>query len=305
MATGAVQASSVGFWGRFGALSQPRYRRYWLGSLASVGAIQVVLIGQGWLIVDKLHGPPLALGYVGAATAVPTILINIFGGVLADRLDRRWLLMVTSLISAALLMLLAALDLTGVVQIWHVVAIAALQGTVLGFDAPTRNAFFPALIDREHMMSAVALNSVMWQFSRIVTPSIGGVLIHLLGTEAVFLLGAAGFGAMFAVLVTLKVVHVPPQVHRNVLANLLEGITYISRNRLFLVLVPLTYANMFFGMQYIQLMPLFAQDFAVGSAGLGVILSFLGLGAITGTVIIGKLQAVRRLGRLRDYLKNR
>ena len=106
--------------GRLGALSAPKYRRYWLGSLGSVGASQLIVLGQGWLIVDTLGGSPLSLGILGAATAVPTILVNVFGGVLADRLNRRLVLMATSLLSALLLLLLATLDVTGAVQIWHV-----------------------------------------------------------------------------------------------------------------------------------------------------------------------------------------
>ena len=102
---------------KFGALSNPKYRRYWFGSLASVGAIQIVTMAQGWLIVDKLGGSELDIGVLGGATAVPTIVISLFGGVLADRFDRRKLIIGVSAASTALLMLLAILDATGSVMI--------------------------------------------------------------------------------------------------------------------------------------------------------------------------------------------
>ena len=163
---------------KFGALSNPKYRRYWLGSLASVGAIQIVTMAQGWLIVDKLGGSELDVGVLGGATAVPTILVSLFGGVFADRVDRRKLIMGVSAASTALLMLLAILDATSTIMIWHVVVIASVQGLVMGFDGPVRSSYFPLLIERKHMTSAVVLGTVMWQFSRLVTPIMGGFIIR-------------------------------------------------------------------------------------------------------------------------------
>ena len=293
-ASGGARTAS----GRLGALSAPSYRRYWLGSLGSVGASQLITLGQGWLIVDELGGSPLSLGILGGATAVPTILVNLFGGVLADRVDRRLLLMTTSLISALLLLLLATLDATGVVQIWHIVAIAACMGLVYGIDWPARNAFFPALIEREHMMSAVALNSMLWQGTRIVAPAIGGIAIALFGTAPVFYLCVGGFLTMFAILTTLRVPHVRPEGDRNAVRELAEGVGFISRTRIFTILILLSYAHMLLGMSYIQLMPLVAKHFDVGSAGLGLLFTTIGLGAISGTCVSLRLQGNRRTGRI-------
>jgi len=280
-----------------GALSDPRYRRYWLGSMASVGGIQLVVLGQGWLIINVLGGSAVALGVLGAATAVPTILVTLFGGVLADRIDRRLLLMVTALISAALLLFLATLDATGAVRIWHVVAIAGVLGFVQGMDQPTRNAFFPALIRREDLSSAVALNAILWQSTRIVSPMIGGIAIALFNTAVVFFASAAGFIAMFVVLLTLRVPHIPQRTKRNIMGELREGVAYIARTRLFAALILLTYLHMLLGMQYIQLMPLVANHYQVGSEGLGLLFTMVGLGAVTGTLITLRAQVGRSLGR--------
>lgn len=282
----------------FGAMSVPTFRRYWLGSLASVGAIQMAQFGMGWLIVEDLGGSPRTLGYLGGAIAVPTILVNLFGGVLADRIDQRHIMMVISTATAALMTLLAVLVVGGTIEIWHVVAIAAAQGFFQGFDGPVRSSFFPLLIERKHMMSAVALSSVMWQFSRIVTPAIGGFAITYMGTESVFFAGTVGWIAMLLVILTLRVRHTKPAVHRKVTQELAEGVNYIKRHRLFATIIPLTFANMFFGMQYIQLMPLFAIRHGQEAAGAGVILSALGLGAVTGTVLIGRFQRSRHIGKI-------
>ena len=302
LATTTEQQALTGFRGnlasKFGALGNPRYRRYWLGSLASVGAIQIATMAQGWLIVSDLGGTALSLGYLGAATAIPTILVNMFGGVLADRVDRRNLIIVVSAASSLLLLLLAILDATNVVQIWHVVVIASVQGLVMGFDGPVRSSFFPLLIERKEMMSAVALGSVMWQFSRLVTPIAGGLLIRYGGTESVFFVGVVGWVSMLLVMISLRISSPPPDKSRNVVGDMVEGIRFILGRRDFILLIGLTYATHFFGMQYLQLMPLFAQRFGGDAEEVvfGFLLSSLGLGALAGTLVVSRLRKHPRIG---------
>lgn len=284
--------------GPLGALTVPRYRRYWFGSLASVAAIQLAALGEGWLIVDELGGSPRMLGTLGAATAVPTILVNLFGGVLADRVNRRAVIATTSLASATLLLTLTLLDVTDTVQIWHVIAVAALMGMLFGIDNPARNAFFPDLIERRFVQSAVALNAIMWQATRIVAPMIGGVLVSLAGTPVVFALGAAGFVLMVPVLLSLRVRETRPEASHDVFGDLAAGVRFIAQHRLFALLILLSYTHMFFGLQYFQLMPLVAKTFDRGAAGFGTLLTMIGVGAVTGTVITLRLQGIASQGRL-------
>ena len=300
MATSSEQRAPVGFrenlTRKLGALSNAKYRRYWLGSLASVGAIQIVTMAQGWLIVDKLGGSTVDVGILGGATAVPAILISLFGGVLADRVDRRKLIMAVSAASTALLMLLAILDATNVVQIWHVVAIAAAQGLVMGFDGPVRSSYFPLLIERKHMTSAIVLGTVMWQFSRLVTPIIGGILITYGGTQSVFFVGVAGWVSMLLVMISLKVSSPPVVKSRNVVGDIVEGIRFILSRRDFVLLIGLTYSTHFFGMQYLQLMPFFAKRLGREADGFGIMLSALGMGALAGTFLVGRVRGSSRVG---------
>jgi len=300
LTTSTDQSTSIGFrnnlLNKLGALSNANYRRYWLGSLASVGAIQIAGMAQGWLIVDKLGGSPLSIGALGAATAVPTILVNLFGGVLADRVDRRKLIISVSAASSLLLLLLAVLDSTDLIEIWHVIVIASVQGLVMGFDGPVRSSYFPLLIDRKHMMSAVALGSVMWQFSRLATPVAGGFIIRFGGTESVFYIGVLGWVSMFLVMISLRVKSPPPSKSRNVIEDMLEGVKFILSRRDFVLLIGLTYATHFFGFQYIQLMPFFVQRLEVGAEGLGILFSIVGLGALTGTLVVGRIRANKKIG---------
>ena len=279
-----------------GALRHPLFRRYWFGSLGAVAGTQFVILTTGWLVVDGLGGSPLDLGYVGAATAAPTILVNLFGGVLADRMDRRMLLIVTSAVTAVLIGLLAALDATGQVAIWHVVAISAALGLVYGVDWPVRNAFFPQLIDEEQMVSAVALNSVMWQATRIVSPAIAGIAIAVFGTAFVFAAAAACFGIMVAVLVALRVERVVTGPRGAMVRELFEGVAFIVHERLFAALMVITYTTTFFAMSYIFLMPLMAEELGIGPASYGFMLSAIGIGAVSGTVLSFRLQRRMALG---------
>ena len=256
----------------------------------------MIIVGQGWLIVNELGGSAIDLGYLGAASALPTIAVNMFGGVVADRVNRRILLIITSALVVMLLAAQALLVITEFVRIWHVIAISAVLGLVFGLEWPARNAFFPALIGRAHIMSAVALNSILWQGGRVVSPAVAGFVIRLFGTGAVFIGGAAGFGAMVLVLLSLKTPVQRPSSGRNAINDLAEGVKFIAKDPLFAVLIPLTYANHFFGTQYVQLMPLFAKRFEVGAEGLGLMFTISGIGAVLGTFVVGRLQGGRHTG---------
>ena len=284
---------------RFGALRLAPFRRYWLGSAASVGAFQLLIMGQGWLVFD-LSGSPLHLGFLGAASSIPTIAAALVGGVIADRVDRRRMIIVTSASIACLLALLALLDGSGVVAVWHVLAIAGAIALIVGFDFPSRQAFFPSLITAEHMMSAVALNSMLWQVSRMFIPALGGVVIALSGTWVVFAAGAAGFVAMSRVMAGFPptaAAQVPLAVG-NSGRQFLEGFQFVASRRMFASLMLLTYATTFFGISYVQLMPAFARLLGVSEAGYGLLLSVTGIGSVTGTMIVAPLQKSPRLGRV-------
>lgn len=283
----------------FSALAAAPYRRFWFGSLASVGATQLLIIGQGVLVFD-LSGSEFLLGLAGAVTGIATILVTLFGGVVADRVNKRGLMIVTSLIVSALLFLLASLDATEVVKVWHVVVIASLIGIVTGFDQPARLSFFPLLIkDRSQMMSAVALNSILWQGTRIIVPAIGGFAIAFIGTFSIFYASSAGFFTMFLVLLTLKTNEGQKAQGRNVLRQLWGGIQYISSNRVFAVLIPLTYFNHFFGLSYLQLIPVFSDDYGrQDGQALGFLLMSAGIGAVIGTMTTGRFRSAFSAGRV-------
>lgn len=283
--------------GRLSALRHPNYLRYWLGSFASVGATQLQIMAQGWLVFS-LTGSAIMLGYLGAAASIPAIVMTLFGGALADRLNKKIVLMVTSFCVSLLLTILTVLDATNTVEAWQVIAIAAVISLISGLDNPTRQSIFPSLIEREDMMSAVALNSIIWQSCRMIMPAIGGVVMMVADTWVVFAMCATGFAIMFCVITSLQVTLPRPKIDGSTLNQVAEGLRYILHNRLFLVLISLSYCAMFFANAHMQLMPAFASLLGTDQRGYGYLISATGVGSVAGTVIVGSLQHSRFLGKI-------
>jgi len=254
-------------------------------------------MAQGWLLYE-LTQSAVVLGYLGAATAIPAILMTMFGGAVADRFNKKYVLMTTSMLVAIMMMLLAFLDYTDVVLQWHVILIAAIVSFISGFDWPTRQSIFPKLIDREDMLSAVALNSIIWQSSRMVMPALGGILLAFTDTWLVFLFCAVGYVAMFLVVAGLKISLPGKKPDHSTLRQISEGLNYIFTERLFLTFISLSYLSMFFCMTHIQLMPALADLIGASEQGYGWLLSATGVGSIIGTLLIGSAQESKHLGRV-------
>ncbi len=279
---------------RFDALSSAPYRRFWLGSIASVGSTQLYFISKAWLVFE-LSGSALDLGLLGAATAVPTIIATLIGGLVADRINRRSVLILTSGISALLLLLLGILDASELVIVWHVLLISSLLGLVQGFDFPARSSIFPALIDKKQMMSAVSLNSILWQGSRMILPAIGGFLISITDTSLIFFICGIGFFCMMTVLLSLEV-RQDNNTNGTPWYEFKEGVKFVLHHRLFLTLILLSWISMFFGTSYVQIMPLFADMLQSGERGFGLLISATGVGSIMGNLFISHYQESRKLG---------
>ncbi|MEM1435026.1 MAG: MFS transporter [Pseudomonadota bacterium] len=278
------------------ALAYSGYRRYWFGSFASVGGTQLITLGQAWLVFE-LSGSALTLGYLGLAAALPNLLMTLFGGVVADRFDKRRVLMATSFSTMTALILLTLLDYAGQVQVWHVLLVAAFNSLITGLDWPTRSAIFPLLVERPAYMSAVALNAFIWQSTRMAIPALGGVLLAATDTWVVFALGAAGFLGMFLVLATLKVPHVA-SAPSPALQQIAQGLRFIRHTPIFINLLALSFAGSLLSMAYIQILPVFADVLGRGEAAYGTLLSAGGVGSVLGTLLTGGVEKRTTLGRL-------
>lgn len=266
------------------ALHYPAYRAFWLGLLASVGGFQMLRFGQLWLVY-QLTGSPLPLGYVGLANGVPAVCLNLFGGVVADKFDQRRLVIITQSLTAGLIFVLATLTLLNVVQVWHIVVIAFCAGAVESFDQPARQSLYPHLIDRRVMGSAVALNSCIWQGTRIIMPAVAGFIVAWAGTAVAFYLAGLGFCIMTTLMYRLRVPHSTREARGSAAHDIREGLTFIRQNSIFSFLIAMTFFNSFFGLAYITLMPVLAVAILhVGAEGQGLLMGLGGAGALLTTL---------------------
>lgn len=261
-----------------------------------MGATQLITMGQGWLVFE-LTGSAMALGWLGVAAALPSLLMTLYGGVIADRFDKRIILQVTSFATAVALALLAVLDYSGTVTLWQVLAIAAVISTITGIDWPTRSAIFPLLVERPAYLSAVALNAVIWQSTRMTMPALGGLLVALTDTWVIFLLGALGFLVMFVVLAGIRV-RPEPRSTAPAATQIAEAFRFIRRTPLFLSLVTLTFAGMLLSNAYMQVLPVFADLMGRSEAGYGTLLSAGGVGSVIGTLLMSGAERRHNLGTL-------
>ena len=280
-----------------GALKYPDFRNYWFGMVASVTGYQMlVLFSLGWLIRNELTGDTRYLGYMSTAIAVPAILLNLFGGVLADKLNPKRLMGLTQTTTAVIVFGLALLTVRNVVNEWHVLIAAFLIGAVQALDTPARQSVFPRLIQREALFNAVALNSSVWTGTRIFAPALAGVIVGLADISMGIFVSAAGFLVLGIISYTLRPSPVEP-ARGNVFKGMMEGFSFIRGTPIFSILIGTTFFNAMFGMSYVFLMPAFAEEVLdIGPGKLGLLIGAAGLGALTGILISANLSSVRHKG---------
>lgn len=277
-------------------LGYPLFRRFWFGLLSSVFGFRIFQFAQFWL-VHELTGSALWLGFVGLADAAPAIILNLVGGAAADRVNRRRLVMWTELLAATVVGTLAALVMLGRATPWHVLIAVAVASGLNAFNAPARLALYPNYVERNELLSAVALTTAAWQMTRIVGPAVAAILIALGGTEVALFVSSAGLLGMVYVMKTLPGGETDRTERGTATREVLEGLQYIRRHTLFLFLIGMTFFNSFFLMSFMPLMPVFAVDILdVGAIGLGVLVGVSGVGSLIVTLWISMRRSDRGKG---------
>ena len=245
---------------------------------------------QSWLTFE-LTKSAFLLGVVGFLSSIPVFLLSLFAGVLADRVNKRNILIATQVAFMLLAFLLAALTQMKLITPFQIMVIALLNGIVMAFDAPSRQAVVVELVGREHVFNAVALNSVSFNSSRLIGPALAGVLVATVGMSGCFYINGVSFFAVIIALFLIKV-HNHAKIDRNKspLKDLKEGLVFIKNNPTILVLISMVGIVSLFGIAYIILMPIFANDILrSGVKGLGALMSASGFGALIGALILARL----------------
>jgi len=283
------------------ALRSRNYRLFVAGQSVSLVGTWMQQVAMSWLVY-RLTGSAMLLGVVGFTSQIPTILIAPVAGVLADRWNRRRLLIATQALAMVQAVVLAVVVLSGIVQVWQILVLSLVLGVVNAFDIPIRQSFVVEMVEhRADLGNAIALNSSMVNAARLVGPSIAGVLVASVGEGICFLLNAVSY---LAVLVALAAMRLPPGAHhcrarRRIMHELQEGFRYayeFGPIRSILLLVALV---SLMGMPYTVLVPVFAKDILHGGAHtFGFLMTAAGSGALVGTLYLASRRSVLGLGRV-------
>src|SRR5256885_1746539 len=240
-------------------LSHRNYALYWIGQLVSMSGTWIELTATSWLLY-QLTDSPLLLGLNGVFRAAPIFAFALIGGTIADRVERRRLLLITQSSSVVTSLLLGALVVTGHVVFWHVYVISLINATIAAFDAPGRQSLFPMLVPRGQLQNAITLNAMLFQTGQLVGPAIAGVLIARVSIAAPFFVNAISY---FAIIAALLAMRIPPIASRgprgSIRTELVGGLRYVRSSAILPLVLAIEATLSIFGHNQ-ALMTIFARD---------------------------------------------
>jgi MFS family permease len=266
------------------------YRLFFSGQLVSLMGTWMQTVAQAWLVYSLTHSPFL-LGLTTFAAQVTVFFIAPFGGMVADRVDRRKMLLLTQSLAMLQAALLAGLTLAGVVQVWEIIALAFGLGLINAFDVPTRQSMIFDMVGREDLRHAIALNSMMFNLARVIGPSLAGALIAVTGEGVCFAVNALSFAAVLTSLILIRLPPKAPRGHVHPLREIVEGYRFSLGNAQIRMSLMLVAVSSCFGAAYLSLMPAFARDLLHGdAASYGMLMAGVGVGALFGAYGISRLK---------------
>jgi len=283
----------------FVALSVRNYRLYWIGQIVSLVGTWMQSVSQPWLVL-LLGGSPIQLGIVLALQFAPSMVLAPLGGVIADRVDKRRLLMATQSVAMLQAVALFALTVTDVVQIWHVMLLALALGFVNAVDMPVRQSFAADLVSRDQLMGAITLNSASFNLARVLGPAVAGVTLAVFGPAFNFAINAASYGGVLTALWHMDPREIRrserPERQPSVRSSLAEGIRYAVRTPTVLWPLVLLGGISLFGFNFQILLPLFARlTLEMRADGYGALFAAMGLGSLIGSLSLAFIGTRRPL----------
>jgi MFS family permease len=279
------------------ALQYRNFQLFFAGQLVSLIGTWMQNVAQAWLVY-RLTGSSVLLGAIGFAGQIPVFILSPAGGIVADRYSRHRVVIATQAASMLLAFVLAFLTLSGRVQIWHVFVLAAALGAVNAFDIPARQSFIVDMVGRADLMNAIALNSSMFNASRVVGPAIAGILVASIGEGWCFFANGVSYVAVIAGLARMHVArHEHVEQPGSPLSHLAEGFRFVLRNTPVHALLALLGVVSLTGMPYAVLMPVFADRILHGgAAALGWLMGASGVGALAGALLLASRKDLKGLG---------
>jgi len=277
-----------------------RYRDFalfWTGNFLSNVGTWMQNLALGWLILVRTNSPFL-LGLNGFLGSAPSLVFSLPGGAIADRMNRRKLMIVTQTAMMLLALILAALTSFRVIKIGEILTISFLAGLASALNNPAYQALVPDLVEREDLVNAIALNSAQFNMSRTVGPTLAGLALGSLGAAGCFYLNTVSFLALIIALLAITVPSHPVQEGPTVWGAMLEGLRFVGRNRPIIILLSVPSFLSLLGLPFIILMPVFARDLLrVGASGLGYLMGGAGLGAVVAALTLATRNNAEHKGR--------
>jgi predicted MFS family arabinose efflux permease len=281
------------------ALTYRDFRVLWIGAFTSSIGTWVQKVAQSWLILT-LAGPASAffLGLDSFLGEAPILVFTLVGGVVADRRDRRQLLLMSQYVQMATAVALAAIVYWDVVEIWHVLTLSVIAGTAQAFGGPAHQSLVPSLVDKEHLPNAIALNSIQFNLARVIGPLIAGAALTAFGMAICFGLNALSFLAVIVALLSLRIKHIPSTTRSRMHEELRIGLSYVRHEPGLVGLTVLAFVTTYLATPLLTFLPLFAQNVFGGGVGQYTrLMACAGAGAVTGALVVAWLGKFKGMGK--------
>src|SRR5215472_11280017 len=282
--------------GTFSSLRHLNFRYLWFGTLFMSGGQWIQQVTLGWLLYD-LTGSSVLLGLLNGLRALRFLIASPIAGVAADRMDRKQLILATQYVLIMTTLAMGLLVASGILEVWHLFVFTVVTGVIWAFVDPVRQTLVPALVPREDLMNAVALNSAAFNLTKVIGPSLGGVLILFSGAAGNFFVQSAAYIGVLASIYWMSIPPTPTEARQSsAIANLKEGLVYVWSNPSVFALMATALVPRIFAVPYQTLMPVFQKDvLKVGPEGLGMLMAAPGVGALLAVLILASV--VNRLRR--------
>lgn len=281
------------------ALRHRNFRLYFSGQMVSYIGTWMQQVAMGWLAY-KLTSSVLLLGLIGFASQIPILIFSPLGGLLSDRFNRHRLIIVTQSLSMLQALILAALTLSGLIQVWHLVVMAVLLGIINAVDVPVRQSFVSLLVkDKEDLANGILLNSFAMNSARFLGPALAGILMSISSEGMCFLVNGLSYTVVILALLKIRTSHQPPKHTQSFLHGIRDGFSYAAKSRPIRSLLGLVATVSFMLTPYIVLMPFYAKEVFHGNAQtLSMLMGSSGLGALIGAIFLVSRKSVVPLGKL-------
>lgn len=281
----------------FKAFHYRNFRLLWIGACTSSIGTWMQEIAQNWLVLE-ISNSPFLLGLDAFLGDAPIMLFSLVGGVIADRMDRRKLLLMSQVAQMSSAFLLAGLIATGQVRVWHILVLSFVVGTAQAFGGPAYSALVPSLVEKEDLPNAIALNSIQFNLARVIGPVLGGFALTKLGASWCFSLNGLSFVAVIASLLALHINFMPQRTGESILKSMKQGFGFIRNQGAMEALIVIAFCMTALAIPLITFLPVFARDvFHRGPQTYTFLLASSGAGSVAGALIVAGLGNIRQKGR--------